>query len=148
MVESVGIDVRWRQRFANFSRALARLDSAITGGRLAEYSELELEGIIQRFEYTFELAWKTLKDYLEYSGVEITQATPRKVIKECFAVGIFDEADIDAEIFLEMISARNDLSHTYDISRFELALDRISSLYLAELLKEENFLRKIAAADA
>lgn len=64
-----------------------------------EMSDLEKEGVVQRFEYTFELAWKTLKDYLVYSGVVLDQITPRKVIKEAFAAKIID----DGQIWIDML---------------------------------------------
>jgi Nucleotidyltransferase substrate binding protein like len=60
-------DIRWHQRFQNFERGFILLRSALEGRGIEESSDLELEGLIQRFEYTFELAWKTLKDYLEHN---------------------------------------------------------------------------------
>jgi|APCry1669188970_1035186.scaffolds.fasta_scaffold165498_3 nucleotidyltransferase substrate binding protein (TIGR01987 family) len=62
-------DIRWKQRFDNFGCAFKLLQSALTSRVLDDFSDLEQEGIIQRFEYTFELAWKTMKDYLENSGL-------------------------------------------------------------------------------
>jgi nucleotidyltransferase substrate binding protein (TIGR01987 family) len=62
-------DIRWQQRFQNFDRAFVLLRSALQDRPLDEYSALEQEGIIQRFEYAYELAWKTMKDYLEANGV-------------------------------------------------------------------------------
>ena len=60
-------EVRWHYRFRNFCRALRRLQDALEEGAEA-LNELEQEGVIQRFKYTFELAWNTLKDRLEYDG--------------------------------------------------------------------------------
>jgi hypothetical protein len=56
-------DIRWEQRFSNFRKALSQLTRFIEKGDL---SELEQQGLIKAFEYTFELAWNTMKDYLEY----------------------------------------------------------------------------------
>ena len=106
---------------------------------IGEYSALEQEGIVQRFEYTFELGWKTLKDYLEFSGVALSEATPRKVIKECAALGIFNEAGIDGDTYLRMMLARNALSHTYDFDRFAYVIAQIKSDYLRELENEYTF---------
>lgn len=58
-------DIRWEQRFANYRKALAQLQKFIDKGEL---SELEKIGLIKAFEYTYELGWKTLKDFLEFSG--------------------------------------------------------------------------------
>ncbi len=64
-------DIRWQQRFDNFDRALGLLREALANGPAA-LNQLEKEGVVQRFEYTLELAWKTIKDYLEESRVVLT----------------------------------------------------------------------------
>jgi len=128
-------DVRWKQRFRNFSRAFGLLREALEDRNLEEYSDLEREGIIQRFEYTFELGWKTFKDYLEFSGIRLTEATPRKVIKECAIAGIFSEAEIDAAVFMDMMLSRNALSHTYDFEQFKQVIAKVKEQYLVELEK-------------
>ena len=133
-------DVRWKQRFSNYRRAFNLLRSALTEKEIDEYSALEQEGIVQRFEYTFELGWKTLKDYLEFSGTALTEATARSVIKECAAVGIFGEAEIDGNVYLDMILARNTLSHIYDFGQFTSIIFKIKNDYLPELEREYKFL--------
>ena len=132
-------DVRWKQRFHNFRRAFGLLREALENRSLDEYSDLEQEGIIQRFEYTFELGWKTFKDYLEFGGIMLTEATPRKVIKECAIVGIFSEAEIDAEVFMNMMLSRNALSHTYDIEQFKQIIVKIKEQYIFELEKTYRY---------
>ncbi|MCL1877351.1 MAG: nucleotidyltransferase substrate binding protein [Defluviitaleaceae bacterium] len=127
------MDIRWKQRFQNFGRAFTLLRSALECEDIENYSDLELEGVIQRFEYTFELAWKTFKDYLEYSGIETGEASPRNIIKKCAAANIFDEAEIDPQIFVDMMVSRNKLSHTYDFEIFKTELHKIKTRYLSEL---------------
>jgi nucleotidyltransferase substrate binding protein (TIGR01987 family) len=117
-------DSRWKQRFSNFERALALLDEALRN--VAELSLLEKEGAIQRFEYTLELAWKTLKDFLEESGLVISPVTPRQVLKEAFAAKIVS----DGQVWIDMVSTRNLLSHTYDSSVFEEAVAAVETNYL------------------
>ena len=73
-------DIRWKQRFQNFQNAFMQLDQAVSN--VDKLSVLEKEGMVQRFEYTFELAWKTLKDFLEDQNVEAK--FPREVIKKAF----------------------------------------------------------------
>ena len=142
-------DVRWQQRFRNFGRAFGLLREALEDKNIDDYSDLEREGIIQRFEYTFELGWKTFKDYLEFSGVNLTEATPRKVIKECAADNIFGEAEINSEIFMDMMLSRNALSHTYDFEQFKQVIVKIKELYLSELEKEYlYFMKKELTKDA
>ena len=132
-------DIRWKQRFQNFRRAFGLLRQAVGDKELESYSDLEREGIIQRFEYTFELGWKTFKDYLEFSGVKLDEATPRKVIKECAARGIFATAEINPEIYLNMMLERNALSHTYNFESFKQALLRIKNEYIKELDAQYHF---------
>jgi len=132
-------DIRWKQRFQNFRRAFGLLREALEAKCLDEYSDLEQEGIVQRFEYTFELVWKIFKDYLEFSNIPLTEATPRKVIKECAATNIFGEAGIVPEVFLDMMLARNTLSHTYDFECFRQAVVKIKEQYFPELEKAYQF---------
>ena len=132
-------DIRWLQRFANFRRAYQRLHQALTQNDPLTLSDLEQEGIIQRFEYTFELAWKVFKDYLTHEGIPLPEATPRKVIKECTQRGIFFAANINPDTYLQMMLERNTLSHTYDISHFKNALNNIKNNYLIQLTAQYNF---------
>ena len=76
-------------------------------------SELEKEGLIQRFEYSYELAWKTMKDYLEEQGANINPVTPRNVIKEVFAAKIIT----DGQVWVDMMLHRNLLSYTHTTSQ-------------------------------
>lgn len=98
-------DVRWVQRFNNYSKALAQLTQFIEQESL---NELEEQGLIQAFEYTFELAWNTLKDYLESQG-EADLFGSRDVIRMAFKRGLITEG----EIWMDMIKSRTLSSHTY-----------------------------------
>ena len=100
---------RWRYRFHNLRRANARLQDAAARG-IETLTLLEREGLIQRFEYSFELAWKTLKDVLEHDGVILDLATPREVIRKAAAAGHLTEQDL----WMEMLADRRRTSHEYD----------------------------------
>lgn len=128
-------DVRWIQRYQNFEKAYSLLADALKRGASA-LSLLEKEGVIQRFEYSLELAWKTMKDFLEQGGLVITPVTPRQVIKEAFAAKLID----DGQVWIDMLDHRNLLSHTYDSSVFEEAVDRIDVRYLPAMRKLQQFL--------
>lgn len=127
-------DIRWKQRFQNFDRAFLLLREALERKPEA-LSLLEKEGVIQRFEYTFELAWKTLKDYLEESGLVIAPVTPREVIKQAFAAKVLS----DGQVWINMLDHRNLLSHTYDVSVFEQAVQAIATPYLPAMEKLHQF---------
>jgi nucleotidyltransferase substrate binding protein (TIGR01987 family) len=128
-------DIRWQQRFENFDRALSLLKDALSRGPSA-LNQLEKEGAVQRFEYTLELAWKTVKDYLEQSGVVLSAVTPRQVIKDAFAARILD----DGQTWIDMIDHRNLLSHTSDAAKFEEAVDAIHGRYLAAFAQVRDLL--------
>jgi nucleotidyltransferase substrate binding protein (TIGR01987 family) len=122
---------RWIFRFDNFKRAFALLRDAINDMQQREISQLEKEGIIQRFEYTWELAWKVLKDYLEYTGVILETITPAAVIKAAFAAKIIDHG----ELWMQAMDARNKMPHTYNLKIFELIIGDIQKQYL-QLLED------------
>jgi len=111
-------DLRWRQRFQNFERAFRQLSLAVV--RVAELSDLEKEGLIQRFEYTFELAWKTLKDYLE--SQQVSAKFPREVVRQAFHY----ELIADGDIWMEMLEKRNLIAHAYNEENFRQAIEAIS----------------------
>ncbi|MFC1735809.1 nucleotidyltransferase substrate binding protein [Candidatus Hydrogenedentota bacterium] len=122
-------DVRWMQRFDNYEKAFTLLHSALEDKPLDGFSDLEQEGLAQRFEYTFELAWKTMKDYMEENGLVISPVTPRNVIKEAFAAGIVG----DGQLWIDMMLHRNLLSHAYDKKAFNSVLEAVSHSYLSAL---------------
>ena len=102
-------DIRWEQRFSNFRKALIKLEEAVETGRLHPLSDLEKEGLIQRFEYTYELAWKTLQDLLRYKGYTDI-AGPVPVISQAFQDGYIE----NGPLWIQMKKARDLSSHTYD----------------------------------
>jgi nucleotidyltransferase substrate binding protein (TIGR01987 family) len=120
---------RWKYRFDNYKRAFVLLREAIDLMNERDLTQLEKEGIIQRFEYTWELAWKLLKDYLDTSGVVLDTVTPAAVIKAAFAAKIIDAADI----WMNALDARNKMSHTYDLKAFEQIIADIRKDYLSVL---------------
>jgi nucleotidyltransferase substrate binding protein (TIGR01987 family) len=132
-------DIRWQQRLTNFERALRLLREAMAEGPEA-LNQLEKEGVIQRFEYCFELAWKTVKDYMETSGVVFDVVMPRQVIKEAFAAKVLN----DGATWIAMLDHRNLLSHTYNPVVFEQAVAAIHQRYLPQLEQLHTFLQQEA----
>lgn len=122
-------DIRWLQRFANFHRASQRLVEITDGGSIEVLSELEREGLVKRFEYTFELAWKVLQDLLKYKGYEFVQG-PNGTLKKAFEDGLITDHDG----WWQMAKARNTLSHVYAEDEAEAIIRLIFSRY-ALLLK-------------
>lgn len=126
-------DIRWKQRFANYRLALANLTEGI---EISKPSDLEKSGIIQIFEYTFELAWKTMKDYLKEMEVEVNY--PREVIKTAFSYELIEDGDT----WIDMLEKRNLMSHTYDKKNAELAYNLIKDEYFEKLKTLEAYLSK------
>jgi len=128
-------DIRWQQRLSNFERALALLRAALIDGPAA-LNQLEKEGVIQRFEYCFELAWKTTKDYMEANGFVFAVVMPRQVLKEAFAAKVI----ADGQVWIAMLDHRNLLSHTYNPAVFEEAVAAIHQQYLPAMEQLFGFL--------
>ena len=126
-------EIRWEQRFTNFEKAFLHLKDAIN--RYDSLDNLSKEGLIQRFEYTFELAWKTLKDYLESRGV--VSRFPREVLKNAFQTELLN----NGEIWIDMLEKRNLLAHTYDEENFKVALNTILISYYPEMEKLYQFFK-------
>lgn len=102
-------DIRWKQRFNNYLRALSTLTEAVALSEQRELSKLEQQGLIQGFEFTHELAWNVLKDYLEYQGYTGLVGS-RDATREAFANQLIEDGDA----WMNMIKARNRSSHTYN----------------------------------
>lgn len=114
-------DTRWRQRFENYKKSYLLLEKYSLG---EINSDLERAGIIQFFEMTFELGWKTMKDYLESQGYMVK--SPREAIKQGFQIGLIEEG----HIWLEALSNRNLTSHTYDEDIAKKLVKEIKNTYV------------------
>lgn len=123
-------DVRWRQRLQSFRKAFGQLSKA---GALADerkLSDLEQQGLIQAFEFTHELAWNTLKDFLESRG-ESGLYGSKDATRAAFAKGLIDHGDA----WMAMIKSRNDSSHTYNEDTANEMARAITSSYLPQFEK-------------
>lgn len=104
-------DIRWIQRLSNYQRARASLTSAVELAATRELSDLEKQGLIQAFEFVFELAWNVMKDYFLYQGNPAITGS-RDAIRTAFKHGLVT----DGEGWMEMIKSRNQSAHTYNES--------------------------------
>ena len=127
-----GFDIRWQQRFKNFQKALAQLQKFIEKGEL---SELEEQGLIKAFEYTYELAWTTLKDFLEYQGYTDIYGS-RDTIRKAYELNIIQ----DGEAWMDMLESRNKTSHTYNEDTAEEICQAIQNTYYGLFL---NMVKKL-----
>ena len=104
-------DIRWMQRFDNFEKAFFRLEEAMNRSDL---NELERNGLVQRFEFTLELGWKVMKDYLEEQGFDFTPS-PKETFRQAQAAAMIDYA----QPLIDGLEMRNVLSHDYSGEKFE-----------------------------
>ncbi|OGQ23260.1 MAG: nucleotidyltransferase [Deltaproteobacteria bacterium RIFCSPLOWO2_02_FULL_44_10] len=125
--------IRWQQRFTNLQHAFAQLEKGLA---IITPNDVEKQGIIQSFEFTFELAWKTLKDYLESQNV--TVQFPREVMKEAFHYQLI----VDGDIWMDMLEKRNQMAHTYDEAAAERALTIIRKGYAPALSQLVGYFRQ------
>lgn len=102
-------DIRWQQRFSHYQKALLQLGKAVELSRQRPLSELEEQGLIQAFEYTYELAWNVIKDFLTYQGNQNIYGS-RDAISEAFRIDLIQ----DGEEWMDMFKDRNKTSHTYN----------------------------------
>ena len=127
-------DIRWQQRFTNYKNALAQLKNAVELSKQRELSQLEKQGVIQAFEFTHELAWNVLKDYLQDQGNQAIKGS-KDATREAFKVELID----DGEQWMAMIQSRNVSSHTYNEQTAEQLVTAIVKDYfpLFEVLQTE-----------
>lgn len=129
-------DVRWRQRLQSFGKAFAQLSKAAALAAERDLTELEQQGLIQAFEFTHELAWKTLKDFLESKGVPNIYGS-KVATRQAFATGLIEDGDA----WMAMIESRNLTSHTYNE---DLADEITTSILTRYVLEFGKFQRKFA----
>ena len=130
------LDIRWKQRLDNYSKAFAQLSKFIAKGDL---NELEQQGLIQSFKYTYELAWNVLKDLFASQGqTEIIGS--RDAFRMAFKYDLIE----DGEIWIEMIKSRILTSHTYNQDTAQYIADRVINIYYTEFKKLYDRLQKIA----
>ena len=121
----MNMDIRWKQRFQNYKKALVTLKNAVELAKARELTDLEKQGMIQGFEFTFELAWNVMKDYLEGQGVAGIIGS-KGAIRQAFNNGLIE----DGQVWMDMIKDRNLASHSYDEETAkDLAAEIINSYY-------------------
>lgn len=133
-------DVRWIQRLANYKKALAQLTRFIQKGAL---NELEEQGLIQSFEYTYELGWNVIKDFYESQGETNIQGS-KDAIRIAFQRGLIK----DGENWMEMVKSRALTSHTYNEETAKQISQAIGKRYYSLFIALRNALQDINDREA
>lgn len=118
-------DIRWQQRFQNYLKAYSLLEEAVQKHQSEGLSELEQQGLIQRFEFTHELAWNVLKDYFYYQGTTSINGS-RDATREAFQNGLIQDGDQ----WMSMIISRNQSTHTYNQETAQELVEKITQVYI------------------
>jgi len=133
---------RWVRRFNNFVKAFAQLEEAVKLSRQRELSKLEQQGLIQAFEYTHELAWRTMRDFLRERGVQNLYGS-KDATREAFKAGLID----NGEVWMEMFQSRNLTSHTYNEETAAIIFSAIVDNYFAEFAAFRERMEQLKASE-
>ncbi|MDP3877170.1 MAG: HI0074 family nucleotidyltransferase substrate-binding subunit [Methylobacter sp.] len=127
-------DIRWKQRFENLQAAYQLLQEAIAAHKDMPENHLIEMALIKSFEMTFELSWKTLKDYLAFNGIDVK--FPREIIKQAFATDII----VDGQLWIDMLEERNLMAHVYNHASALKATESICAHYQLGLAQLHHYL--------
>ncbi len=126
------------KKVKNYINALSQLELAVNTYAASPDNSLYRDGLIQRFEFTVELAWKSAKEYLEDQGAVVQYATPRAVLKDAYAAGLISHP----EVWNEILSARNLTSHIYSEDTAISIADQVCNDFLPVLRELKEFYLK------
>lgn len=135
----MGEDIRWIQRFNNYRKAVLQLGKFI---EKEELNELEVQGLIQSFEYNYELSWNTVKDYFEHQG-ETDIFGSRDAFRLAFKRGLV----ANGEVWMDMIRSRALTSHTYNREAADQIAAKIKNEYYPEFLRLSEKFATISALE-
>ena len=117
---------RWEQKLNSYRKALGRLVEVVNVMKVRQLNDFEADGLIQRFEFTFELAWKLMKSYADYQGADKEIMGSRDAVRWAFENKLIEDSDV----WMEMIKRRNDTSHNYDEDTAAEVVLRVKDSYL------------------
>ena len=136
-------DIRWLRRFQNYQKAFTQLTQAVDLSRQRALSKLEQQGLIHGFEYTHELAWNTLKDFLETRGAAEIFGS-RDTTRAAFTAGLIDQG----EVWMQMIQSRNQSTHTYNEEMMTQIVTAVIQTYMAEFTKLQSKFEQLRSAES
>jgi nucleotidyltransferase substrate binding protein (TIGR01987 family) len=135
-------DIRWKQRFSNYRKALRQLEKAVELSCERPLTELEQQGLIQGFEMVHELAWNALKDFFEYQGNSSIMGS-RDATREAFKRNLI----VDGDCWMEMIVSRNKSTHTYNEETAAEIARKVLTVYVGLFLELRNKMQELHDAE-
>jgi nucleotidyltransferase substrate binding protein (TIGR01987 family) len=121
-------DIRWKQRLHNYKKALVTLESAVELAKTRKLTDLEKQGTIQGFEFTFEIAWNLMKDFLEEQGITGIIGS-KGAVRQAFNKDLLE----NGQVWMDMIESRNLSSHSYDEATAENLFEKITLVFYPQL---------------
>jgi nucleotidyltransferase substrate binding protein (TIGR01987 family) len=125
--------IRWELKLDNYHKALSRLASIVNEYGRRELNEYELDSIIKRFEFAYEVAWRVMKSYAEYQGIDDITGS-RDSFRRAFELGLIS----DGKVWIDMLKSRNETAHNYDGSIADSAISKVCDVFYPEMLKFYN----------
>ena len=135
---------RWEQKLNSYRKALSRLAEVVNVMKVRQLNDFEADGLIQRFEFTFELAWKLMKSYAEYQGTDKEIMGSRDAIRWAFENKLIEDSDV----WMEMIKRRNDTSHNYDEDTAADVVLRVEEAYLQAFVGFYDKMKTLSSQDS
>lgn len=132
---------RWEQRLDSYHKALNRLAEIVNVMNSRELNEFEADGLVQRFEFTFELAWKLIKSYADFQVTDKEIMGSRDAFRWAFDNGLIT----DCQSWMEMVKRRNDTSHTYDEATATEVVQLVKSTYFQFFVDLFNKMEKLSS---
>lgn len=135
---------RWEQKLNSYRKALGRLAAVVNVMKARQLNDFEADGLIQRFEFTFELAWKLMKSYADYQGTDKEIMGSRDAIRWAFENKLIEDSDV----WMEMIKRRNDTSHNYDEDTAADVVLRVKDLYFQAFTDFYDKMKTLSSQDS
>jgi nucleotidyltransferase substrate binding protein (TIGR01987 family) len=131
------MDIRWEQRLDNYTKALSQLKDGVDLFKKRQLSSIEQQGLIKAFEFTYELAWNVMKDFLEYQGITDIIGS-RDAFREAFQKNLIT----DGNMWMEMIKSRNQTSHVYHEGLAKEIVEKVANNFLPLFIEFETTISK------
>ena len=132
---------RWEQKLQSYHKVLNRLAEVVNEMDKRQLNDFEADGLIQRFEFTFELAWKLIKSYAEFQGTDKEIMGSRDAVRWAFENHLIS----DSATWMEMIKRRNDTSHTYDEDTATEVVMRVKTSYFQAFVALYDEMKKLVS---
>lgn len=128
---------RWEQKLDSYGKALSRLAAIVNESKRRQLNEFEKDSVVQRFEFTHEMAWKVMMSYCKFVSPEEQTLSSKDSTRWAFHAGLL----ADGEVWMDMITSRNYTSHNYDGDIADMMVSKVADVYYPEMLKFHDVMK-------